>query len=298
MALFLALEIFGIKKKDEIIFPELTNNVFNREILKMGIRPKFVEIDNQNCCLSINSLKKILNKKTKVVICENLFGEMPNIIEIKKICKKNNTFLIEDISDAIGLKNTNNLTGKFGDITICNFSIDKIITSGEGGAILTDNKGIYSKAKDIRDNKIINNYKQSMNNSNLYFTPSNLQSAMIYGQFKRLNELVEIKKKILNYYKRNLSELSITLRGLTYIIVEFNEKYRVNPSMLIKFLKKNKIHAKRLPEPLTSKIKNNKKNSSFSSKFYKNSIILPSNYSLNSQDINFISNKIKFFLGK
>tara|TARA_B100000780_G_C21120939_1_gene454035 strand:+ start:1679 stop:3520 length:1842 start_codon:yes stop_codon:yes gene_type:complete len=293
MAFFLSLKTLEIEKGDEIIFPELTNNIFNKEILKMKIKPKFTEIDNKNCCISINSLKKIINKKTKVVICENIFGETPNINEIKKICKKNKNFLIEDISDAVGLKNENKINGKLGDISICNFSTDKIITCGEGGAILTDNLQIYQKARQIIDGKNLTNAKQNIDNLNLCFTPSNFQAAMIYGQFKRLGELVRIKKKLLGYYKKNLQELSINLRGTTYIVLEFDKKYLIKTNMLIKFLEKNKIHAKKLHKPFPSRIK---KGTSSTQKFYRNSVILPSNFNLNEQDIKFITDMIKHFL--
>ena len=196
-------------------------------------------------------LKKLISKKTKAVLCENFFGEIAKISEIKKICKKNNLHLIEDISDVIGLKNQSNKIGKHGDVSICNFSIDKVITSGEGGAILTDEKKIYLKAKNLIESKT--NNKRESSNSNLYFTPSNLQSAMIYGQFKRLNELIQIKKTIMNNYKKNLMGLNIKLKGVTNIILEFDKKHKIKPNVIIKYLNKNKIQAKRLPSPFNLK---------------------------------------------
>ena len=151
MSFFLTLEILGIRKKNEILIPELSNNDFNKEILNIGIKPKFAEIDINNCCLCPELLKKLISKKTKAVLCENFFGEIAKISEIKKICKKNNLHLIEDISDVIGLKNQSNKIGKHGDVSICNFSIDKVITSGEGGAILTDEKNLLKSKKSHRE---------------------------------------------------------------------------------------------------------------------------------------------------
>ena len=142
-----------------------------------------------------------------------------------------------------------------------------MITSGEGGAILTDNKKIYLKAKNLMLSKI--NTKRQINKANLYFTPSNLQSAMIYGQFKRLNELIQIKKRIMNNYKKNLMGLNIQLKGLTNLILEFDKKYKIQPDILIKYLNKNKIQANRLPAPFNIKKNYNKKNFVYLKRFIK-----------------------------
>ena len=107
--------------------------------------------------------------------------------------------LIEDISNNLGIKN-NVKSGTYGDITICDFSLGKTITCGEGGALLTNNKKIFSKAKEIRDGK--NLLSTAKNFGNLCFRPTNLQAAMIFGQYKRLNDLVLNKKRILERYKK------------------------------------------------------------------------------------------------
>ena len=121
---------------------------------------------------------------------------------------------------------------------------------------------------------------------------------MIYGQFKRLSELMQIKKKILNNYKINLSGLNIAFKGITNIILEFNEKYKIKINLLVKYLNSKKIHARRLPELFEPHKNSGKKNTSLLKNFYQNSIILPSNFNLNNQDIQFISSKIKYFLNK
>ena len=118
---------------------------------------------------------------------------------------------------------------------------------------------------------------------------------MIYGQFKRLNELIQIKKRIMNNYKKNLMGLNIQLKGLTNLILEFDKKYKIQPDILIEYLNKNKIQANRLPAPFNIKKNYNKKNFVYLKRFYQNSIVLPSNFNLSNQDIQLISKKIKYF---
>ena len=118
---------------------------------------------------------------------------------------------------------------------------------------------------------------------------------MIYGQFKRLNELIQIKKTIMNNYKKNLMGLNIKLKGVTNIILEFDKKHKIKPNVIIKYLNKNKIQAKRLPSPFNLKKNYYKKNSIFIKKLYQNSIVLPSNFNLSDQDILMISSKIRQF---
>ena len=164
--------------------------------------------------------------------------------------------------------------------TICDFSLGKTITCGEGGAILTNSKKIFLKVKEIRDSENLSYNNQ--NQANLCFRPTNLQAAMIFGQFKRLNDLILNKKRILSRYKKNLSKPNLMLFGLNSILIEFDKKYKLKINTLIAYLKKNNIYVKKI---ITS-----------NQKFKKSMIILPSNIELKNEQVDLISNKIKLFL--
>jgi len=299
IAFHLAIKITNIKKGSEIIIPDFSNTNFLSQIIQMGLKPIIVNVSNEDLVINKNSLKKSFSKKTKAIVCNDLYGNIPNFLEIKKICKKKLT-IFEDASDALGQKFKNILAGKFGDISFHDFSKDKTITCGEGGAILTDNKSFYLKAKKLRDiNNQDHDIKSYQENSSLCFMPSNLQGAMVYGQFKRLNYLTKRNKYLFNEYNKNFKNLDIKLMGSRAIVMKFNKKYKINISSLVNYLNRNKIYAKKIKKPISLHkfFKNNKKFNN-SKNIYENSIILPSHYNLNSLDINFISEKIKSFIKK
>ena len=143
--------------------------------------------------------------------------------------------------------------------------------------------------------------------------PSNLQAAMAYGQFKRLKELLKIKRNIFNQYKNNFSNLNVVFNndntklknGLWATVIIFDKKYNLKVPKLIYFLKNKKIYSREFFRPLTSqpaykKFANKmvKKRNKISYDLYKNALVLPGHYNLQNEDIKKISKNIINFLLK
>tara|TARA_B100000900_G_C20467108_1_gene669753 strand:- start:94 stop:1008 length:915 start_codon:yes stop_codon:yes gene_type:complete len=295
IAFYLAIKSANLNKGDEIIIPDFSNTNFLNQVINLGLKPIIAGINN-DLVINLDSLKKLVKKKTKAIFCTNIHGNFPNYKEIKKIFKDKKILIFEDASDALGNKFQNIIAGKFGELSFHDFSKDKTITCGEGGALLTDNKSIYLKAKKIRD---FYNSELNQHYSLLCFAPSNLQGAMIYGQFKRLNNLKIKNRYIFNEYNNNLKNLDLKVFGSRKIIMEIKKRNKLKVSALINFLEKYKIYCERIQKPFSFK-KFFRKNKEFlySNNIYNNMIILPSHYNLNSSDILFICEKIKLFLKK
>ena len=119
--------------------------------MEAGAKPVFVDINKDHWCIDLDYIKKKITKKTKAIVCVDLYGNMPNIIELKNFCKKNKIILLEDSAEALGSEYKGLKAGKFGDVSFHSFHRTKTITSGEGGALLTDNKKIFKIAKHLRD---------------------------------------------------------------------------------------------------------------------------------------------------
>jgi perosamine synthetase len=313
LAIYLAIKSLKIKNNDEVIVPDVTWTATVSPIVEAGAKPVFVDIDKNNWCIDLDHIKKKITKKTKAIVCVDLYGNMPNILELKNFCKKNKIILLEDSAEALGTEYNGLKAGKFGDISFHSFHRTKTITSGEGGALLTDNEKIFKIAKHLRDLGRSEKNSYIANTASLKFMPSNLQAAMVYGQFKRLNELLQIKRNIFNEYKKNLSDLKVEFNqdnqklknGLWASVIKFDEKYKTNIPKLIKFLKKNNIYAREFFRPLSSqhaykkyRDKNIKRINKVSYSLFKNSLVLPSHYNLNAKDIFFISKKLKSYIKK
>ncbi len=313
LAIYLALKSIGIKKDDEIIVPDSTWTASVSPIVEMGAIPIFVDVDKKNWCIDINLIEKKITNKTKAILCVDLFGNMTDMTRIAKICKKNKLFFLEDSAEALGSKFLKTKAGKFGDVSFHSFHRTKTITSGEGGVLLTDNKRIYDKAKLLRDLGRSKNNTYYAEVASLKFMPSNLQASMVYGQFQRINELLSIKRKIYENYKKELKGLKVQFNldnkkfenGFWATVIKFDSKYKINVNSILKYLSKDNIFARPFFMPLSSQKaykkfsdKKDLKKNKISYQLFQNSIVLPSHYNLTSEDIAFISKKIRKFVFK
>jgi perosamine synthetase len=298
IAFQLGIASADLKKNSRIIVPDFSSSNFLNQIIQLKFKPILTKLNTEKLSIDIKYLKKLLNNNVKGIFCSSFFGNIPDYNELKKILKDKKVFLFEDASDALGKKFKNNYAGKFGDISFHDFAKDKVITCGEGGAILTDNKLVYSKIIKLINNKEISfNSKHPELNLKSYFKPSNLQAAMLCGQFKRINNLKNKNYMIYKEYQKHLKNLGISIMGYRLMLMSFDKKYKFKIEHLIKFLKKRKIYCKRLQKPF-SKLKYFKNKFNNSDNIYESSIILPSHYNLNSADIEYICNNIKFFIKK
>jgi perosamine synthetase len=311
LAIYLTLKSLGIKKNDEIIVPDSTWTASVSPIVELGAIPIFVDVNEKNWCIDTNLIEKKITEKTKAILCVDLFGNMPDMTRLLKICKDKKLFFLEDSAEALGSQFQKIKAGKFGDVSFHSFHRTKTITSGEGGALLTDNKKIYNKAKFLRDlgrSKYNTYYAEA---ASLKFMPSNLQASIAYAQLQRIDELLNIKKKIYKNYKRELYGLKIRFNlenkkiknGFWATVINFDSTYKINVNSLLKYLSKNNIFARAYFMPLSSQKAYKKfadkqkiKESKISQKLFQNSIVLPSHYNLTAEDIKLISKKIKKFI--
>ena len=218
-ALELALLSINIKNK-EVIVPSQTFIASINSIARAGGKPIFCDIDLETGCLDKNEVLKKINKNTKAVLYVHMFGVITNeILEIKKICKKKNIFLIEDAAHAHGGKALKNHVGSIGDIGCFSFYATKIITSGEGGIITTNNKTIRDRLVAIR-NHGRNSKTQEFTLLGNNFRLSEFQAIIAYEQTKKLKQFLKHRNKISKIYlkclKNNkyLSFLKIDRRNL------------------------------------------------------------------------------------
>tara|TARA_B100001250_G_scaffold414525_1_gene453552 strand:+ start:4438 stop:5562 length:1125 start_codon:yes stop_codon:yes gene_type:complete len=210
-AIHLALLSLDIKKGDEVIVPDLSWVASAAPIKYVGAKPVFVDIDEDSLCIDHKKIEKKITKKTKAIISVNLFGNLANNSKIKKICKKNKIFFIEDSAESLGAKYKGKMSGSFGDISLFSFNATKLIMSGQGGCLCTNNKKIYERAKlfshhGINKNKTGKYYWSSLLGYNYNWT--NIQAACALGQLERIGSFLKYKKKVFLLYKKYFSKIS------------------------------------------------------------------------------------------
>ena len=142
MALYLALSSLKLKKNDEVIIPDRAWISAAHVIMKMNLRCKIAEVEKDRPIIDLSKLKKIITKKTKVIIAVHMGGRACDMKKLKSIAKKNNIKVIEDAAQAFGSKQYGKYLGTQSDIG-CFFT--KTITSGQGGFVATNNKKLFDK---------------------------------------------------------------------------------------------------------------------------------------------------------
>ena len=202
-ALEICLEAFDVKDK-EVLLPTQTFIATANAVVRAGGKPIFCDIDPKTGCIDVNDVKKKINKNTVGVVFVYMFGIIPkSAIELKKLCKKKNIFLLEDASHAHGGAFNNHIVGSIGDAACFSFYATKILTCGEGGLITTNNSTFKKRCSTIM------NHGKSPNSPLFVYSGNNfrlteIQAIIALNQLKYLKKINSHRNKIANIYQKNL----------------------------------------------------------------------------------------------
>jgi dTDP-4-amino-4,6-dideoxygalactose transaminase len=192
-ALQASLHALDIKTGDEVLIPSFTFVATANSVKSVGAKPVFVDILKDNYTMDPEDLRKKITKRTKAVIPVHLYGHVAYMKEILEISKKNNLKIIEDASQSLGSKLEGKHTGTFSHLGCFSFYAAKVMTSGEGGAIITDDKKLFEKLKQIRNHGLSKNHFTTMFGLNLRLPEINAAIAKI--QIKKLPVLLRERKR-------------------------------------------------------------------------------------------------------
>ena len=240
-ALQIALEVLNIKNKD-VLLPTQTFIATANSIVRAGGKPIFCDIDRNTGCLDPKDVIKKITKKTAGIIFVPMFGVLPSsILKIKKICKRKKLFLMEDAAHAHGASIKKNKAGSIGDISVFSFYATKILTTGEGGMIVTNNKKLYEKSLILRNHgrNIKNQLFSSFGNN---FRISEIQSLIGYHQVINLKKSLTHRNKIAKIYQKNLINENF-FENLKYDKNSLNSFWRY-PLYLNNKIKRNDLQKK------------------------------------------------------
>jgi aminotransferase EvaB len=218
-ALMISLMAIGVKKGDEVITAANTAIPTITAIINSGATPVLADINLKDYLIDINSVKKLITKKTKAIIPVHLYGQIADMDKLIKITRNHKIKIIEDCAQAQGAKYKGKFAGTLGDIGCFSFYPTKILgTYGDGGFILTNNKEIYEKAKRIRfygiemenkSNKFFNKYYANENGVNSRM--DEIQSGILNFKLKKINEYINLRRKKARLYLKLLNKTELIL---------------------------------------------------------------------------------------
>ena len=214
-ALHAILLAYGIKQGDEVIVPSFTFIATANSVLFVGAEPVFADIEEDTYGLDPEDVKKKITDRTKVVMPIHYGGLPCHIRELKEIAEDYKLLLIEDAAESIGAKVDGKPVGSFGDAAMFSFCGNKVITTGEGGMIATDQRDIYEKLKLIRSHGRLEKegYFTSIKTMD-YVTlgynwrMSNITAALGISQLKKLDKLIAMRRENAAYMSKRLSNIS------------------------------------------------------------------------------------------
>jgi len=252
-ALLLGLATLDIGPGDEVILPDLTYFACSDVILELGATPVFADVLMDTWCIDPVSIKSNITPRTKAIMPVWLYGNSPEMDEIKLIAKQYNLAIIEDSCPAVGSMYGGEMAGSFGDFGCFSFHGSKIMTTGFGGMIVTDNKELYDKMM------WINNHGENahlpfrfwQNRAGYSFDLSNISCAMGLAQIERIEELVSAKRQIFIWYKDRLGDIEgldmnyenmyVSSSNMWMTSIILNRDFPIGRDALIRGLKRMEI---------------------------------------------------------
>ena len=225
-SIHLALHESGVTNNDEVLMPSLNFIASANATLYLGASPHFVEVEIDTLGVDPIKLDKYLreilfkkgkffyNKKTKkrvkTLIAVHVFGHPCKVDMIKKVCDKYNINLIEDASECLGSFYKNKHVGNFGKYGILSFNGNKIITSGCGGAILTNNKNVFKRINHISTtSKKTHKWEYDYNELGFNYRLPNLNCALGLSQIKKIQFYLRKKRNLFKLYNNLLRKFNI-----------------------------------------------------------------------------------------
>jgi len=218
-ALHATLLAYGIGKGDEVIVPSFTFIATANAPLFVGAKPVFADIEEKTYGLDPQAVEKKITPKTKAILPIH-YGGCPGLIkELAQVAQKHNLLLIEDAAESLGAAVNGKKVGTFGDCAILSFCSNKVITTGEGGAVITNSTELYEKLKLIRShgraetsNYFSTNEYMDYITLGYNFRMSDITAALGIAQLKKVDKIIKMRRE-------NAAKLSKKLRKIAGVDV-------------------------------------------------------------------------------
>ncbi|MFB5604716.1 MAG: DegT/DnrJ/EryC1/StrS family aminotransferase [Nitrosarchaeum sp.] len=208
-ALQAALYALDIKKGDEVLVPSFTFVATANSVVSTGAKPVFVDILKENYTMDPDDLQKKITKKTRAIMPVHLYGNVAFIDRISEIAKKHNLPIIEDSAQSLGSTYKGKHAGTFSDLGCWSMYPAKVMTSGEGGFVATNNKKLRDKMLMIRNHGMVHGYDTKIFGLNLRLPE--ISAAIATIQMKKLPSFLKTRQKNANLLSKLISDLDVRL---------------------------------------------------------------------------------------
>jgi len=201
-AIHLALIALNVGGAHEVVVPSYVCASPYMAILHAGALPKIVDVVTSDFNIHAETVKKRITRKTKAIIVPHMFGTPAELDELLDL----GIPIIEDCAHSLGAEYKKRRVGSFGRLSVCSFYATKIMTTGEGGMVLTDDREIYEKIVEIREYD-----KKPLSDVTYNCKMTDIQAALGLSQLKKLQYFIKRRRDIASLYSERFSQYDITI---------------------------------------------------------------------------------------
>jgi perosamine synthetase len=210
-ALHLALTALGIGAGDEVIVPALTFVATANAVHYTGARPVFADADPDTWNLDPAAVARRVTRRTRAIIAVHLYGQPADMARLRAIARERRVALVEDAAEAHGARYRGLPVGGFGDVSCFSFYGNKMVTTGEGGMVVTGSAKLDSRLRLLRDHAMSRTRRYYHAEIGFNYRMTTLQAALGLAQLDRFDEIRARKRRIAEWYREGLAGLPLEL---------------------------------------------------------------------------------------
>lgn len=204
-ALHLALHALGIGPGDEVIVPSLTFVASANAVAYTGARPVFADVDPATWCIDPADAARLVTRATRAIMPVHLYGHPADMGAINALAERHGLLVVEDAAEAHGAEVNGRCVGGLGHIGSFSFYANKIITTGEGGMLTTDDPALAARSRMLRDHAMPPQKRYWHDEVGFNYRMTNLQAAVGVAQMGRVQAIIRRKRRIAELYSAHLA---------------------------------------------------------------------------------------------
>lgn len=208
VALHLALLALNVRPGDEVIVPSLTFVATANAVRYMGAEPVFVDVDEETWCISPDRIEERITLRTKGIIAVDLYGHPADMDRINQIAAVHGLWVVEDAAEAHFARYKGRPAGSLAQVATFSFYGNKIITSGEGGAVVTHDKNLEVRMRTLRDQGMDPNRRYYFPVTGYNYRITNVACAILCAQLERAEQIVARRREVFSQYTSRLRSVS------------------------------------------------------------------------------------------
>ena len=206
-ALHLAVEALGIGAGDEVIIPTFTMAATCNAVIYAGAKPVLIDAEKETWNMDVAQIEKRITSKTKAIMVVHTYGHPVDMDVVMDIARKHHLYVIEDAAEAHGAEYQSRKAGSLGDIAAFSFYANKLMTTGEGGIVVTNNQAWAERAKSLRNHFFGKKHRYLHEELGYNYRLTNIQAALGVAQLEKVGQYIEARRKNAQFYNSLLKEV-------------------------------------------------------------------------------------------